>query len=228
MSIPLLPVAVLSAPALLIAGTAASVHCVAMCGALSAQQSRAAGGMPMAKALLLLHGGRVLGYAALGALAGGIGQGLLRHLPDPSLGRALQMLAAALLVAIGARLLLQKPALPACCLPTVRLRTAASPFGVLLRGLAWAAVPCGLLYSVLLLAALSGRPFDGGLLAGAFALGGTPLLAVVGWRSRAGWPRRRAGWWLITIGLLSLAATVLLHSDALRNWCAAPTPVTAS
>ncbi len=222
-----LPIAVLSAPALLLAGTAASVHCVAMCGALSAQQSRAAGELPMLKALALLHGGRVLGYAALGALAGGIGQGLLRHLPDPSFGRALQMLAAALLIVIGTRLLLQKPALAACCIPAVQARRTVAPLGVLLRGFAWAAVPCGLLYSVLLLAALSGSPFDGALLAGAFALGGTPLLAVVGWRSRTAAPRRRAGWWLIAIGLLSLATTVFMPSDALRNWCAASTPVTA-
>ena len=222
------PIAVLGAPALLLAGTAASVHCVAMCGALSAQQSRAAGDLPMATALLLLHGGRVLGYSLLGAVAGGIGQGLLRHLPDPSFGRALQMLAALLLVVIGIRLLVRKPALPACCRPAARAVATPSPSGLLLRGIAWAAVPCGLLYSVLLLAALSGHPFDGALLAGAFALGGTPLLALVGWRSRAAWPQRRTGWWLIAIGLLSLTATVLVPADALHSWCATPSSKTTS
>ncbi|MBA4284464.1 MAG: hypothetical protein C0434_02895 [Xanthomonadaceae bacterium] len=224
-----LPVAVLSAPALLLAGTAASVHCAAMCGALSAQQTRASGGLPPITALLLLHGGRVVGYAALGALAGGIGQGLLRHLPDPSFGQALQVLAAALLVGIGVRLLIQRPAmLPACCLPAARNPKPCSPVGVLLRGVLWAALPCALLYSVLLLAALSGTVLDGAVLAGAFALGGTPLLALVGWRSRSAGLRQSAGWWLIAVGLLSLAATAFLSSDALRNWCAAPTPVTAS
>lgn len=223
-----LPVTVLGAPALLLAGAAASVHCVAMCGALSAQQARAAGALPIGRALALLHGGRLLGYAALGAVAGRIGQQLLRHLPDPALGRLLQLLAAALLVAIGAALLLRPAAGAACCRPSLQAPRRGAAVALLLRGVAWAALPCGLLYSVLLLAALSGRALDGALLAGAFALGGTPLLALVGWRSRALWPRRRSGWWLVAIGLLSLAATVFVPSDPLRSWCAAPAPVSAS
>ena len=43
-----LPGSLLTAPALLLAGAAASVHCVAMCGALSAHQTRAAAvGLPL-------------------------------------------------------------------------------------------------------------------------------------------------------------------------------------
>lgn len=218
-------VAVLSVPALLLAGGAASIHCVAMCGAVSARQAQAAPHLPPLQALALLHAGRVFGYALLGALAGAIGQALLRHLPDPSFGRTLQALAAVLLIVAGVRRL-QTPTMPICCRSASPRPPSRSSVLMVLRGSAWAAVPCGLLYSVLLLAALSGTPADGALLTGAFALGGTPLLALVGWRSRRRWPHRHAGAWLIAIGVLSFATTVLIPSDPLRSWCATPTPVT--
>ncbi|MDP3293998.1 MAG: sulfite exporter TauE/SafE family protein, partial [Nevskia sp.] len=179
-----LPGAVLTAPAMLLAGTAASVHCAAMCGALSAHQTRAAsGGLPLPAALAWLHGGRVLGYGLLGAATGTVGQALLTHLPSPEYGRLIQSGASLVLVAIGVRLLRKRPRTPSCCQGAMARKPGAGRLALLLRGLAWAAVPCGLLYSVLLLSALSGNGFDGGLLAAAFALGGTPLLAAIGWRS---------------------------------------------
>ena len=221
-----LPTGLLGFPAMLLAGATASLHCTAMCGALGAHHARAAGSRPMASALLWLHGGRVLGYALLGAGAGAIGQRLLRWLPDIQAGRLLQAAAALMLLGIGLQLLQRAPVQPPCCAPaeTRPTEAAASAQALLLRGLLWALMPCALFYSVLLLAALSGRMFDGALIAGGFALGGAPLLAAAGWRSRMSNARAGAGW-LLAFGLLSLAASLLMPSDASSAWCATPSPV---
>ena len=223
-----LPVTVLGFPAMLLAGAGASLHCTLMCGAIGAHHARAAGARPMASALLWLHGGRVLGYALFGASAGGIGQQLLRLLPDIQAGRLLQAAAGLMLLGIGLQLLHRARATPACCPPRAadKPRAAATRHALLLRGLLWALLPCALLYSVLLLAALSGRALDGALIAGGFALGGAPLLATSGWRSAiAGHHGRRRGGWLIALGLISLSASLLQPVDATNPWCATPTRV---
>ncbi len=219
-----LPGSLLTAPALLIAGAAASVHCAAMCGALSAHQTRASHRLTLPATLGWLHGGRVLGYGLLGAVAGSVGQGLLRHLPSPDLGRLIQASAALVLVAIGLHLLRRPLQAPTCCQAAPPRAGGNGRIALLLRGISWAAVPCGLLYSVLLLSALAGNGFDGGLLAAAFALGGTPLLAAIGWRSARGgngdWSRRRSGWWLIAVGTGGFAASWLLPAIGGAGWCA--------
>lgn len=221
-----LPWSTLGVPALLLAGAAAGIHCTAMCGALGTHHLRAAQGLPAAEALFWLHSGRVLGYGALGLAFGALGQSLLRHLPAPWIGAALQATADLALIGVGAQLLAVRKPAPACCHAPAPPKSAwielppwLNLFG---RGLLWAAMPCGLLYSVLLLAALSGDAASGGLLAGAFALGGTPLLAAVAWRGarRAQPGSRLAGWWLIGLGVLGLAAILVLPHAGLPGWCA--------
>lgn len=222
------PGSLITAPALFLAGMAASVHCTLMCGALSIHHARAVPPEQLPQALALTHGGRLLGYAALGAVAGAAGQGILRHLPALALGRTLQVLAALGVMAIGAQMALARQPAPACCRVAEpaglrRRPPALQSFG---RGLLWAAVPCGLLYSVLGLAAVSGNAASGALLAGAFALGGSPLLAAVGWGgARRTLPVRRlrtTGWSLMGLGAAGLAAIVLLRAAG-PAWCSLPT-----
>jgi sulfite exporter TauE/SafE len=222
-----MPGSLLTAPALFLAGMGASVHCSLMCGALSVHHARASARLPLPYQLALTQAGRVLGYGALGALAGGAGQAVLRHLPALALGRTLQALAALGLIVVGAQLAWSRPPAPACCrAPEPQgLRRWPSGAQAFSRGLLWAAVPCGLLYSVLALAAVSGNAGSGALLSGAFALGGSPLLAAVGWSgARRTLPARRlrgTGWGLMGLGAAGLAAIVLLHAGG-PAWCSLP------
>jgi sulfite exporter TauE/SafE len=63
------------------------------------------------------------------------------------------------------------------------------PLGPLLLGLVWAFLPCGLLYSALLLAMLSASPLEGAAVMSFFALGGALVLICAPWL----WARL-AGW----------------------------------
>ena len=202
----------LTAPALFFAGGAASAHCALMCGSLAIHHARSAPGIAPRQALAWLHGGRVAGYAAMGVAAGLLGQGLLLHLASARFGYWLQVGAAVALLASGIWIGFLKPAGHAhhCAPPRVGLRLPAQ-LNLLLRGLSWALLPCALLYAVLLLAAFTASALQGGLLAAAFALGGTPVLATLGWRFRVHGAQRasarRTGLWMMllaVIGLLSL------------------------
>ncbi|HZR34571.1 MAG TPA: sulfite exporter TauE/SafE family protein [Nevskia sp.] len=221
-----IPGSTLGAPALFLAGTASSIHCGLMCGALGVHHARAGGALPAGAALAWLHGGRILGYGLLGALAGAAGQSLLWHLPRVVTGQVLQAFAALCLVLVGARMLAGRGRNRACCVPRSEglLRRCPPRLNLLLRGLLWALIPCGLLYSLLLLAALSGGALSGALLTAAFACGGAPLLAGIGWsgRNREQRPHHGAGWWLIGLGLVCLAAALLLPAGLAPGWCEVP------
>jgi uncharacterized protein len=234
------PLAVeLTAPALFVAGASTSLHCALMCGAINAAQMRSAGALPLREALLLVHGARVLGYALLGALAGALGGALALQLPDPVAGTGLQMLAALALVVAGAQQLRGvRPARPAgphgapCAarLATAPPSPAAAParLRLLAQGLLWSLMPCGILYTALLLAALTTSPLMGFALLAAFGLGTLPLMGVsgglLGLVARPRHPlalRRLTGALLIGLGTAALAALALADT-VLPAWLCSP------
>lgn len=101
-----------------------------------------------------------------------------------------------------------------------------APGGVLAAGFLWALMPCGLLYSALLVAALSGGPAQGAVAMACFALGSGVWLVGGPWawgrlRSRldafrAEWGTRAAG------GLLCGVAAWALWMDLVYKpslWC---------
>lgn len=198
MSLPL--VVELTAPALFVAGATTSLHCALMCGAINAAQVRSQGPVPLRQTLLLVHGGRVLGYALLGLLAGAIGARLAFLLPDTLGGGVIQLLASLTLVVaglqqwrgtiggeIGVRVGFRGHATGGCARhgkPT--LTPISSPFflsprgRLFAQGLLWALMPCGILYTALLLAALTASPPAGFGLLAAFGLGTVPLMGVSG------------------------------------------------
>ncbi len=213
---------------LFLAGLAGGVtHCAGMCGPFVLAQStaladRAAGGPLLRRlagaALLPYQAGRLLGYATLGALAGG-SAGLLMLASGLRLVLAGLLLLAALLMLdqASARLTLWLPRLPKPRLPGLVERRLgvllAAPTGWrgLLLGLLLSALPCGLLYAALAAAAASGSALAGAMGMAAFVLGTVPALAAVAllgqlFGRRHGPAMRLAGAALFLLNAVVLAA----------------------
>ncbi|WNL44594.1 sulfite exporter TauE/SafE family protein [Dyella sp. BiH032] len=198
-------------------GLAASGHCVLMCGgisgALALGTKRGANGRPSPHLLLAYQCGRIGGYALAGLLFGSIGAGLYVLLDHDGLRAALRVLAAlafataamALLGgrgwlerAIGARLW-QRLAPKARALFPVN--TVPRALGV---GLLWGWMPCGFVYTVLLLALASFDPWRSAASMLAFGLGTLPSMLAAGVGS--GVLSRWLGW----VGFRRAGAVLLL------------------
>ncbi|MFQ5613892.1 MAG: sulfite exporter TauE/SafE family protein, partial [Anaerolineae bacterium] len=68
-------------------------------------------------------------------------------------------------------------------------RGAASPPAAFILGLVWGLLPCGLVLTALLTAAVAGSPWRGALTMLAFGLGTWPALLGAGWLVQQGLPR---------------------------------------
>ena len=219
----------LTAPALFVAGTTTSLHCALMCGAINAAQLRGHGPVPLPEAVALVHGARVLGYALLGALAGALGGRLALWLPEGVAGAGLQALAALALVVAGVQQLrARRPPARAggCARRHAPLTRGPVRLRLLAQGLLWALLPCGILYTVLLLAALTTSAFAGFALLGAFGLGTLPLMGLTGgFLGLAARPRearllrRGAALALVGLGLAGAGLALLQDGGALALLC---------
>jgi sulfite exporter TauE/SafE len=209
-----------------LAGLAGSPHCVAMCGAPCA----AIGGHDTRRALLF-QAGRLTGYATLGAIAAASAGALQWAAAHAVLLKPLWGMFHVAVIALGLSLV-WLGAQPACVERAsqrvwqgLRLRTlpvdrAHWPFAA---GVLWAALPCGLLYSALMLAALADTPLHGAAVMAVFALasGAGLQLGVSQWKRL----RRASGRWGVRMAGLALAAAStwgLAHGvwDSVAQWCA--------
>ena len=171
----------------LMMGLAGTVHCVAMCGASSAAAVGACGGGRSAWGGF--HLGRLLGYAAAGAVAASSVSALgeLGQL-SPAL-RPLWGLAHMAALALGIWLLLtgRQPAwLDRLGRGGQRSTTLSGgwqrvqgPGKALGAGGLWVAWPCGLLQSALVVAALANGPWGGAAVMAVFALASSLALGAV-------------------------------------------------
>ncbi|HUW36714.1 MAG TPA: sulfite exporter TauE/SafE family protein [Rhodocyclaceae bacterium] len=174
--------------AVFLIGLLGGTHCLAMCGGIvGALTVPVPGQRPPWRLSLAYNAGRIISYAAVGAVMGGIGSlGLLlnRMLPVQmalyiaanlmllALGLYLCGITRALAVTerIGQRLWARIQPLTRRYLPA-RTVAQALPLGLL-----WGFLPCGMVYSVATLTLLSGSAFRGAALMLAFGLGTLPNL----------------------------------------------------
>lgn len=218
----------------LLMGLAGGPHCAAMCGAACAGIARLGprqGSASSSAALWRFQAGRLAGYSLAGAAAALAVQSLAWLTASTAALRPVWTLFHLLVLLWGLMLLVQarQPAWVASAGRGVwaRLRPLANVRGgMFATGALWAFMPCGLLYSALLVASLSGGPLAGALSMALFAAGSSLSLMLVPWlydrlqdrgnRLRQDWGTRAAG------ALLILAAAWALWADAFHRfaeWC---------
>lgn len=177
-------------------GVMGSTHCIGMCGgivgALSSGRA-SANGQPVRSDPgyhLTYNAGRIASYAIAGALAGVIGAQSSRFSADVALPLG-GVVAGLFMVAAGAYVFGWTPAVAwierggqrawKYIQPIgARFLPVTSPLHAFGLGLVWGWLPCGMVYSALVLAALSGSPAKGAAMMAAFGLGTLPALLVVG------------------------------------------------
>lgn len=216
----------------LVMGLAGGPHCIAMCGAACAGCGQAAGER-RTQAMWSFQLGRVLGYSALGALAAATVQGLGWLTTQSAALRPVWTMLHVAAFLLGVLLLVQAR-------QPLWLDTAASRLWARVRafnqrwgmaapaivGVLWALMPCGLLYSALMVAALSSQVWQGAVVMALFALGssvslwaGPWLLLKLGNLGDGRWGMRLAG--MALAGLSAWALWMgLVHDQA--PWCVTP------
>lgn len=212
-------------------GVVGGPHCVAMCGAACAGIGRMASPQSV-RALLWFQLGRLLGYSALGGLVAGSVQLFAWMGTNTAVLRPLWTALHVSALFLGAWLLVQgrqprwidglgqsvwrgirgKMQTPGARVPAV-------------LGMVWAFMPCGLLYSALLAASLSGSAWGGAFTMAAFAAGSGLLLALGPWLLlRLGSVGGKADWGIRLGGLMLVTTSAWAIWNGITNptglWCA--------
>jgi len=216
----------------LLMGLAGGPHCIAMCGAACGGLARMGGGSGNAsRALWAFQAGRLVGYSLAGAGAAFAVQAFAWLTTSTTALRPVWTLFHLAVLAWGL-MLVTRARQPLWVSSTGRgIWTHVRPMaqargGMLATGALWAFMPCGLLYSALLVASLSGGPLQGALSMALFALGSGLSLSIApalyarlqqaGNRLRQDWGTRAAG------ALLVMAAVWALWMDMAHRvavWC---------
>jgi len=217
-------------------GLLGGTHCVGMCGGIVAAMSfqGEVGKSEVGKSEVGKSGrqpfhfhigysvGRIASYAALGALAGLLGSAAFLSDSLYPLQRGLYVLAQVILILLGLYLaglnqsirVLERAGssvwkrvqpLLAKVMPVRNLGQAVA------AGALWGWLPCGLVYSVLVMALSAGSAIHGAALLLAFGLGTLPNLLLMGWAAeslrnfaRKTWVKRGAGLLVAAMGVWGL------------------------
>lgn len=212
-------------------GLLGGVHCAAMCGGIvGAVSLRVA--RPGIRLQLSYNAGRILSYAVAGTLAGAFGSVFAGGLLPAQM--LLFVVANAFVVLLGlhvagwGRLVLALESLGASAWRFIRpLGSRFLPVdteaGAVKLGLVWGWIPCGLVYSALALALVSGNAWHGAAVMLAFGLGTLPNLLLAGLAAqrlrpalRLRWVRSLAGALIVALGIVGLVRIPGL-ADAIRE-----------
>jgi uncharacterized protein len=216
----------------LLAGLFGSGHCLGMCGGIAAALGTVPGGRRLQAPLY--HAGRLTSYATAGAIAGALGGAAGFALSVSSWGAVLRLGTALVVIIIGLDISLGAGAatywlraperwggkLWRRLVPARRVPLPSSPPArALLLGLLWGWLPCGLVYSVLLAAALAGNAAGGALTMLGFGLGTLPAMSALTYAGRwlprrDGLAARLLGALLVACGLWTAAAPVAVLTGA--------------
>ena len=218
--------ATLTLGAALVIGLTASVHCLVMCGgittALGLATARDAAGRPRLALLVAYQLGRIASYSLAGLLAAGLLGEAIALLDGEAVRRTLRALTAAAMV-LAALVVVGRVRDPGLSVGT-RIWTRLAPLGrrllpvtsvprALAFGMIWGWMPCGFVYTVLMVATLQADAGHGALTMAAFGLGTAPAmlatsLGVGRVTAHAARPaaRRIAVAVLVAAALLTLAA----------------------
>ena len=172
------------------AGFAGSAHCFVMCGGMAAalgMRARAIRTGNVVAHTLLQQSGRILGYASVGALVGALSQGASALTPLNRAEAPLRIAAAVITLLVALRVLSGRNWLAGLERLGSKLWRRLQPliqrtiqggrwYHTLLLGLLWGWLPCGMVYSALLLAATTGSSMLGAGVMLSFGLGTLPAL----------------------------------------------------
>jgi len=163
-------------------GLAGGPHCIAMCGAACGGIQKSAAGINIWR----FHSGRLIGYAALGAIAA-ISVNTLAWFSNQTVALHPLWTFFHVLVLVWGLMLLFFARQPAWAeqfgrhvWDKVKQLSLISGGGVI-TGMLWALMPCGLLYSALLVASLNANPVSGAMSMATFAVGTSISLIVGPW-----------------------------------------------
>ena len=214
-----------------VAGFLGSAHCVGMCGGISglfavnASVASLRSQIPKAVSYNL---GRILSYAVLGALVALLGKttvGLIPKITAPvRLASGILIILVGLQLAFGWRILAPLESAGAklwnriapAAKGLVPVESVAQALGL---GLIWGWLPCGLVYSVLLLAATTTEVASGALVMIAFGVGTTPAMLATGMSASKlaqfmSGKRLGAGLLITVLGLATIAMPVVKLSGS--------------
>ena len=210
--------------AALLAGLLGSAHCLGMCAGISglfAVNSEIASLRAQLPFGLAYNVGRVCSYAFLGVIVATFGGVIVKA--SPGLAGAIRLLSGAIIILVGLKVAFDSRILnivekmgttlwsriaPAAK-RLVPVNSLPKAFGL---GLVWGWLPCGLVYSVLLIAATSAQPIHGAFVMIVFGIGTVPtmLLTGLGAARVSAFMRRREtrlgmGLLIIALGVLTIA-----------------------
>ena len=207
--------------AILLASLLGSPHCAGMCGGFALFCS--GGARRAVSASIFYNVGRLCTYVGLGAAAGAAGAGGESLLSGTSAAGMLPYALGAALIVLGAAQLFGWRPISAVPAPklvaiarrgVVRAAQCPAPLRGAIVGSISTLLPCGWLYSFLLVAAGSGSARDGAVTMAVFWIGTVPMMAAIGEISRRFLSRWGAQVPAITAALLIAAGLLSIGAHA--------------
>lgn len=207
-----------------LAGLLGGAHCLGMCAGISglfAVNSRVATIRRQVPFALTYNFGRVISYMVLGVIVAAFGSVVVKA--SPGLAGGLRVVSGIVILLVGLKVAFDLRALNAIEKMGAILWSRIAPVAkglvpvtnlprALGLGLVWGWLPCGLVYSVLLIAATAARPSYGALIMASFGVGTMPamLLTGLGAARLSSLMRRRGtrvgmGLLIVALGLLTIA-----------------------